>query len=129
MLIGERLYTASEFITFANLPENEARRLELVEGVIVEMSASRQQNTVTLGRIIHFLNAPVIPRDLGYVTVPNGGLACPRTVRMPDAAFISKARHPQLEGVEFPLAPDLAVEVVSPDEDIHRLRVGDVFAD
>ena len=121
MLIGERLYTVGEFIEFANLPENEARRFELDTGVIVEMSASRQQNTVIAGRIIYHLNAFVIPRDLGYITVPDGGFRlAPRTVRMPDAAFISKARHPQLDGVEFPLAPDLAVEVVSPDEDIHK---------
>jgi Uma2 family endonuclease len=33
---------------------------------------------------------------------------------MPDAAFISKERHSELSGVAFPLAPDLAVEVISP---------------
>jgi Uma2 family endonuclease len=121
MLIGERLYTVGEFIEFANLPENEARRFELDTGAIVEMSSSRQQNTVIAGRVIYFLNAFVIPRSLGFVTVPDGGFRlAPRTVRMPDAAFISKARHPLLDGVEFPVAPDLAVEVVSPDEDIHK---------
>jgi Uma2 family endonuclease len=37
-------------------------------------------------------------------------------VRLPDVAFVARARQPVLEGVEFPFAPDLAVEVVSPGD-------------
>ncbi len=55
--------------------------------------------------------------DLGHVTGAEGGFVISaNTVLMPDAAFISKDRHPQLTGVAFPLAPDLAVEVISPSE-------------
>lgn len=119
MLLHDKTYTMEEFWEIARLPENEGRRLELENGVIVEMAASTPINTVTAGRIIYFLNAFVIPRNLGYVTVPDGGFVLShssRTARQPDAAFISKERLPKLPK-EFQLAPDLAVEIVSKDED------------
>jgi Uma2 family endonuclease len=52
------------------------------------------------------------------VTVPDGGFQLSEhTVRQPDAAFTAKARLPEIPTV-FTIAPDLAVEVVSPREDI-----------
>lgn len=123
MLLKEReqLYTAEEFWDITQLPENENRRLELEDGVVVEMASSRVENTITAGRIIHFLNAFVIPRDLGYVTAPDGGFKlAPKRVRQPDTAFISKARYPHPKGVQIPVAPDLAVEVASPKEDVFK---------
>ena len=117
MVIGEKLYTADEFWVIAQLPENEDKRLALLDGVIVEVPPSSQKNTVTAARIIYFFNAFVIPRNLGYVTGADGGFTLDaRNARQPDVAFISKARHARLEGVVFPLAPDLAVEVISPSE-------------
>lgn len=116
----EKLYTAEEFWKIARLPENEGKRLELDEGEIVEMAASKPVNTIIAGRVIYYLNAFVIPHDLGYVTVPDGGFKlAPKTVRQPDAAFISKARVPKIPH-EFEIAPDLAVEIVSPHEDVWK---------
>lgn len=84
MVLGKKLYTVEEFWEIAHLPENEERRLELEDGVIVEMAVSSPINTVTAGRILHYLNAFVIPRDLGYVTGADGGfkLASSRTWRL-----------------------------------------------
>lgn len=118
MFTQEKLYTVQEFREFARLPENENRNLELDDGVIVEMASSRPINTIIAGRIIHFLNAHVIPNNLGWVTVPDGGFQLtPRTNRQPDAAFVSIERLPEIPA-DFNLAPDLAVEVVSPNEDV-----------
>ncbi len=116
----EQLYTAEAFWELARLPENQGKRLELDEGELVEMAASKPINTIIAGRIIYYLNAFVIPQDLGYVTVPDGGYKlAPKTVRQPDAAFISKARAPKIPH-EFQTAPDLAVEIVSPHEDVWK---------
>lgn len=121
MALREKLYTAEEFFEIARLPENEARRLELDDGVIVDMGSSSQLNTVTAARIVYFLNAHVIPNELGYVTGADGGFKLgEKRARIPDVAFVSKSRLPRLKGTQFPLAPDLAVEVVSPDEDIFK---------
>jgi Uma2 family endonuclease len=120
VLQQERLYTAEEFWDIAQLPENQDKRLELEDGVIIEMGASSPANSVTAMRIGHFLNAFVIPRDLGYVTGADGGFKlASKRVRQPDVGFISKARSPKLPK-RFEVAPDLAVEIVSPDEDIFK---------
>ena len=120
MLIHEKLYTPEEFFEIAALPENEDRRLELDEGVIVDMTSTRL-NTVTAVRIIHFLTNFVIPNDLGFVTGADGGFKLAgKNVRRPDVGFISKHHGVDLVGVAFNLAPDLAVEVVSPDEDVFK---------
>jgi len=118
MFIEEKLYTAEEFWEIAQAPENELRRLELDEGVIVEMAESSPTNTVIAARVIYFLNAFVIPRNMGYVTAPDGGFKLgDKKVRQPDAAFISKDRLTKLPK-HFNLPPDLAVEIVSPNEDV-----------
>jgi Uma2 family endonuclease len=121
MLVREQLIDAETFFEIASLPENEERRLELEDGIIVDMGSSTRLNTVTGSRINYFLNAWVLPRKLGFVTGADGGfkLAIGR-VRRPDTAFMSLARAVNLQGVEFDGAPDLAVEVVSPDEDIFK---------
>jgi Uma2 family endonuclease len=99
----EKLYTVEEFWEIVKLPENEERRLELDEGVIVDVGASSKRNTVVTGRLIHFLNAHVIPNNLGVVTTPNAGFKLGRRkYRQPDAAFISGAASSvDLEGTYF----------------------------
>ncbi|MEJ2148981.1 MAG: Uma2 family endonuclease [Chloroflexota bacterium] len=101
MDVQEKLYTVAEYWEVTQQPENEGKRLELVEGVIIEMPPSSRLNTIIAMRIGHFLSSHVIE---------------PRDVRIPDAAFIAKERVPELAGTTFPAAPDLAVEVVSPSE-------------
>jgi Uma2 family endonuclease len=124
MVIRDKLYTADEFWEIARLPENAGRRLELDEGVIVEKAPSSPINTIIASRMIYHLSAFVIPRNLGYVTAPDGGFKlAPRTTRQPDAAFVSKTRVPVIPH-EFEIAPDLAVEIVSPNEDIFK-KVGE----
>ena len=121
MALREKLYTADEFFEIASLPENDEKRLELDDGEIIDMGASSRLNTVTASRINYFLSAYVIPKGLGYVTGADGGfkLASGR-VRLPDTAFIAKSHGVDLVGVAFAIAPDLAIEVVSPDEDIFK---------
>ena len=92
--------------------------MELVGGRLIEKPASRPINTVIASRAIYHLSAFVLPRDLGHVTAPDGGFQlASHIVRQPDAAFISKERMPDIPD-HFDFAPDLAVEVVSPQEDV-----------
>lgn len=122
MVAREKLYTVEEFWEIASLPENEDRLLEWEDGVIIDMGSSRRINTVTAARIIYFLNAFVLPRNLGLLTGPDAGyeLHYVKRVRRPDAAFLSIKYGIELVGVEFNIAPDLAVEVVSPHEDVFK---------
>ncbi|MBL8153323.1 MAG: Uma2 family endonuclease [Anaerolineae bacterium] len=121
MTLREKLYSFDEFWEIINLPENADRRFELDEGVIVDVGPSSAINSVITGRLIYFLNAFVIPRNLGMVTTPDAGFKVgTRSYRQPDVAFISKRTSTSLAGTYFTVAPDLAVEVVSEDEDIFR---------
>lgn len=117
MTVQQKSYTTAEFLEFAALPEYQRKRLELIDGEIVEMPPSSKRNTILAGVIIMYLNLFVREHDLGYVTVPDGGFELsPHNTFQPDAAFIAKARVTTLHGVTFSGAPDLAVEVVSPSE-------------
>jgi Uma2 family endonuclease len=120
MVVRERLYTVEEFWEVARQPENEDKRLELEDGVIVEAAPSTPLKSVTAARIAYFINTLVISRNLGYVTDADGSFKlAPRRSRQPDVGFISKARLPELPRA-FKDAPDLAVEVVSENEDIFK---------
>lgn len=48
----------------------------------------------------------------------------PDTVRAPDCAFIQSGRLPEIDGVTgyIPIAPDLAVEVVSPNDRLTEIN-------
>lgn len=123
MVAAERTQTmtADEFFAFASLPENRDRRLELEDGEIVEMAPVRNINSVVGMRAGFYVSAHVYANDLGFVTGADGGYRIsPKTIRQPDVGFISKTRAGKLNEVGFAVAPDLAVEVVSPDEDVLR---------
>jgi Uma2 family endonuclease len=121
MVTREQTYTFDEFWAYIQMPENQLARFELDEGLIFKMGASSKKNTVTAGRIIHFLNSHVLPRQLGVVTGPDAGFKIgSKKYRQPDVAFIAQARVPNLEGAYFTIAPDLAVEIVSEDEDVFK---------
>lgn len=120
MLLREKLYTADEFWEYAEQPENLDRRLELAEGVIVDVSPSKPLNTVIAVKVASAFGSFVYANNLGWVTGADGGFELgPKKVRLPDTAFISFARAPKLPK-RFKVAPEIAVEVVSPDEDIFK---------
>jgi Uma2 family endonuclease len=128
MAVQEKLYSVEDFLQIAMRPENENKRLELVDGVIHEKGEPpdmvlRKINTLLTGILVYYLNAFVLPRKLGIVTAPDGGFRLgPRTLRMPDAGFLSTERAGDLTDVIFPVAPDLAIEIISPSESPRSVR-------
>lgn len=121
MLIQEKLITADEFWEIIQLPENAGRRLELVEGVINELSPADGEHGELIVELTLLIGNFVKEHQLGRVTAAETGYILFQnphardTVRGPDVGFINKERAPQPLGDKFvPIAPDLAVEVVSP---------------
>ncbi|MBX3080173.1 MAG: Uma2 family endonuclease [Anaerolineae bacterium] len=124
MVTRENLYTVEEFLAFTQLPEHADQRFELFDGVIEEMPPSNPQNSHLAGLIITLLNNFVLPHNLGFVTVPDGGYqVAPNKMYQPDVAYISRQRLPSLKNIGnvIPMAPDLAVEVVSPSESSRKV--------
>ncbi|MDW8300633.1 MAG: Uma2 family endonuclease [Anaerolineae bacterium] len=112
--------TAADFEALLALPENAEKRLELLDGEIIEMSPASELPTVIAAEIVAYLRAFARQHSLGIVTGPDGGFQLsPTDVLAPDAAFIAAGR---LKGLRqrgfFQLAPDLAVEVISPSDSV-----------
>jgi Uma2 family endonuclease len=93
---------------------------ELVRGELVMMTPAGFRHSRIAQRIAARLTAFVEPNALGVVTTADGGFLLaqdPDTVRVPDAAFVCAHRIPAVEPSGFfPGAPDLAVEVLSPND-------------
>jgi Uma2 family endonuclease len=110
------LFTAEEFGRI-NLP---GKRTELVRGhVVVREPAGYAHGNVAM-RIGAAIHNHAEADQLGWVFAGETGFTLargPDTVRAPDVAFIRADRLPSPPPRGFAeLAPDLAVEVVSPDD-------------
>jgi Uma2 family endonuclease len=92
----------------------DKRLCELVDGVLVEkpMGYDESRFAIELGyTLIEFLRK----HDLGIAAGADGMLRLmPGIVRIPDVSFVSWERLPANYGQIPPIAPDLAVEVLSP---------------
>jgi Uma2 family endonuclease len=117
MAVTTRLLTAEEL---EKMPQSNAH-VELVKGEILTMTPAGYQH----GKIALYIGAAVLAfvrqNMLGEVYGAETGFILfrdPDTVRAPDAAFVSNERVAQQTRHEgfFNGAPDLAVEVVSPDD-------------
>lgn len=102
---------------YAALPKHP--RYELVRGVLVELMAASEEHEETVMLVGHQMLGHVRPRGLGKVYGSNRGYVTgtdsPATSRMPDVSFVSNARltQPDLAGMLYDGAPDLAVEILS----------------
>jgi Uma2 family endonuclease len=110
--------TLLTILDYGALNEPEGARYELSEGeLIVSPSANYFHN-----RIRDRFNVRLLPfverRNLGSVISEMDFQLGEDTVRRPDVAFISAARLEgvDLERVPLPVAPDLAIEIVSPND-------------
>lgn len=108
--------TAAEFWDFCQLPENQQRFFELVEGEVIEVMPSNPRSSEIAGEIAYFLITHLKQNPIGRVTGEQGGYnLTPTTTVAPDVAFISKERQAEFPATGFnPIPPDLAVEVMSP---------------
>jgi Uma2 family endonuclease len=99
------------------LPEGDGK-VELVRGSLVREPPPAPLHGAVQARLVRFLGDVVEARELGVVVVEAGFLLRrdPDTVRIPDVAFVGRDRLPPDPYGQplWELAPDLAVEVVSP---------------
>jgi Uma2 family endonuclease len=102
------------------LVERNPQSYELVEGELIEMTPPGGIHGKTTVRLVVLLQNFVSSNQLGEVLVETGFLltAQPDTVRSPDVSFIAAKKIPA-EGLPdgyISGAPDLAIEVVSPND-------------
>jgi len=109
------------------MPEVPGMRFELVDGELVEMPGAGVLHSIIAALVYRLIFAYAEERNLG-IAFPDGlGYILhrrPDIVRIPDVSFVSNAHIPdgELPKGFWESAPDLAVEVVSPNdmaEDVH----------
>ena len=109
------------------MPEKPGVRHELVDGELVEVPGAGALHNLIAARVYELLRDFVRGRDLGLAFTDGVGYIVgrgPDRVRIPDASFVAWDHVPE-EGVPegfWPVAPNLAVEVVSPNDradDVH----------
>ncbi len=125
MTAGAAVRTTAEDLT--SMPE-DGRRRELVNGKIIEMAPAGFEHGDVAAGIGAELRTHVHGNGLGRVLAAETGFLLsrsPDTVRAADAAFVAADRlpPPDRRAGFLEMAPDLAVEVVSPSD-----RAGAVLA-
>jgi Uma2 family endonuclease len=112
--------------------DRENRLYELVDGILVEKTMGLFESRVAIV-LAHLLQTFLDQKDLGIVLGSDGTMRlAPGLVRIPDVAFVSRERLGSgLPRQPIPdLAPDLAVEVLSPsnsDKEMQR-KLREYFA-
>ena len=109
-----------------DIEAQESRLCELVDGVLVEKTVGYLRIASRRSQLIFFLAGFVRQHRLGVVTAPDGMMRLAAgLVRIPDVSFISWERLPGRRVPHVPiadLAPDLAVEVISPSNTAREME-------
>ncbi len=119
--IRERLYTADDLL---HLPD-DGNHYELIRGELIKMSPPAEPHGVLRVAIGALIWNHVRANRLGRVYGAETGFVIstdPDTVLAPDAAFVSTERAKPLSQKFGPVAPDLAVEVISPSNTAKELN-------
>ena len=119
----KKLFTAEDLLCLSDT----GKRLELVKGKVYEMAPAGGRHGYAAMNTGIILGGHVRVNGLGRVFAAETGFIIehdPDTVRAPDAAFVSQSR---LSADEIPdgyidLAPDLVIEVVSPNDRRREVR-------
>jgi Uma2 family endonuclease len=118
-----KLLTAEEFARLPNPPDGS--RQELVRGVIETMPPPGGLHGSCCWRVARRLGTHIEDCNLGHVFINDTGFVSergPDTVRGPDLSFWSKDRLQEVPEGYIEIPPDLAVEVVSPNDHLSRVQ-------
>ncbi|MBI4786214.1 MAG: Uma2 family endonuclease [Chloroflexi bacterium] len=122
MIVQTRLVTAEEL---ERMPQHD-EHVELVKGEIIRMTPAGHEHGEIALAIGSLVREFVRKHRLGKVYAAETGFVLardPDIVRTPDAAFVSAARaarQTRRQGF-FDGAPDVAVEVVSPEDTVEEV--------
>jgi len=130
MVLEKQFVSAEDFLEIVEQPYYDSRRVELVEGEIVDMPLPNPIHAAILATLSTELNMYVRDNFTGRVLVGDAPFVIKRdaegrdTLRGLDIAYVSSERLPgKLPRSPLHVAPDLAVEIISPSnkaEDIAK---------
>ncbi|MGH9445060.1 MAG: Uma2 family endonuclease [Terriglobia bacterium] len=112
------LLTVEEFMP---LLESDDAWYELVEGEVITVSPGMLLHNLVRDRLLHRLMTFLESHKLGTVVAEQPFHLFGNTVRFPDVAFVRVGREMPLNALPKG-APDLAVEVISPDNTLREMN-------
>jgi Uma2 family endonuclease len=118
-----RTYTPDDLL---RMPDGD--RYELIDGKLVEINVSVLSSLVA-AQLLHRLTAFCEPNNLAWIFGADCGCQCfpgyPRKVRKPDGLLVLRDRlsTAQLDEGFLRIPPDLAIEVVSPNDLAYEVEV------
>lgn len=130
-VIADRTRTSiPEIPRFSPEPECERDDGEFLKGEFQEKIVGWESEWIA-GVLLSFLNAYVRPRRLGWVVGSNASYQCygeafpedPERYRKPDVSFIAHNRIGTMPKGHCTIVPDLAVEVISPNDSFAEIDV------
>jgi Uma2 family endonuclease len=126
MSLGEDLRTTEESTEMAStidLDLNPDKEYEIVAGQPEEKTMGGGRHSGIGARLIARLVIHVEAKQLGGIYGPDATFQIRENQRIPDVAFVAATRFPvdgEPEGI-WPMAPDLAVEIISPNDLYERV--------
>lgn len=113
MTAQPKFYTVDDFERFTQLPENEDRIFEFINGEIIEKVPTNARASMITARIIYLLISYLEENGIeGHVTAPDGGFKVSGDRYAPDVAYLPKFKQDELDDKGYnSVPPDLAVEV------------------
>lgn len=119
-MLKQQEMTLEEFITFASLPENEDRRLEFINGEVVEMSPGRTSyskvGNILAAVVYNFCRLHNIPYN---TSGSEGAYRIGNNTVVPDFAYKNTEMS---EEYPDPVPPQWAVEIISPTDKAAAVR-------
>ncbi|MCQ3933255.1 MAG: hypothetical protein DPW16_22645 [Chloroflexi bacterium] len=112
---GHRLYTSADLRALEALPENADKKFELIAGEIFDVTTGTPEHAFIILLLASRLLQFVLNRDLGFVFTDTVTYQLSEEHEyIPDVSYISRERQAELPPKRYYVAPDLAVEVMSP---------------
>ena len=116
----DKLYTPEEFKDFIAKSENSGRLFELINGEIVEVSPGRTNNSALEHLLSFAVRLFCREHDIPcYISGGDGAFSVNGHVVAPDFAY---KRTPMSDDYPDPIAPEWAIEIVSPTDKASDIR-------
>ncbi len=122
MIAQQQVYTYDEFEQHI-APNENRERFELIYGTIVEKPMPTQEHGIIIARFSFYMIAYLDEHPIGNFSVETAHRVAGDAYnkRIPDASYVSKGAGVVTQGA-VPTTPDIAIEVLSPDQSPLELR-------
>ena len=109
-------------MTLEEFMESDLEGYEYIKGELIPMAPTSVEHGDINMNLSSLLHLHVRENQLGRTYMPDTGFQVGDRFLIPDIAFISTDRLPADRSKACPVPPDLAVEVVSPSDTLHRIQ-------